>query len=162
MFSVRYLSWRVKSALLETTWATVFRYLRPSPSVPAENMGGRVASRTNTDVRPWAVENCPNETAVAGVCACMEAKPGGQAVMREVSEEIPLHRCRHFIAAMQVTPEEVEGATIEAFYLRLGAILLGTVIDGNCAFDVACMMLGWPQTEANRTFLREDAGRTTI
>ena len=76
--------------------------------------------------------------------------------MHAVSEEYPLHRCRHFLASMRVEEEDTQGNSIQAFYLRMGVALLGTVMDGDCAIDLACMMLGWPQTPQNRRFLREE------
>ena len=42
---------------------------------------------------------------------------------------------------------------MESFYARLGIVLLGTVMDGECGIDTACMMLGLPQTSANRNAL---------
>ena len=33
---------------------------------------------------------------------------------------------------------------MDSFYARLGIVLLGTVMDGDCGIDTACMMLGLP------------------
>ena len=105
---------------------------------------------------PWAEDQCTQQCGVQGVCACMESLPNGSTVMHAVSEEYPLHRCRHFLASMRVEEEDTQGNSIQAFYLRMGVALLGTVMDGDCAIDLACMMLGWPQTPQNRRFLREE------
>ena len=40
--------------------------------------------------------------------------------------------------------------------MRDWAVLLGTVMDGGCGIDTACMMLGLPQTSANRNALRQE------
>ena len=74
-----------------------------------------------------------------------------------VSEENPLENCKHFIAACQL-PESIAVAedSIEAFYMQLGVGLMATVMDGDCGIDVACLMLGLPQTLENRRKIRED------
>ena len=45
---------------------------------------------------------------------------------------------------------------MESFYVSLGIVLLGIVMDGDCGIDTACMMLGLPQTSANRNALRQE------
>lgn len=49
-----------------------------------------------------------------------------------------------------------DGMSFQAFYQRLGVILLGTVVDGDCGLDVCCQMLSLPQTFENRVALREE------
>ena len=77
--------------------------------------------------------------------------------MFPISEVMPLSECKHYIAAVEV-PEQLhlDGESIENFYLRLGRALLGTVVDGDCGLDLACMMLSWPQTLENRNILRKE------
>ena len=48
------------------------------------------------------------------------------------------------------------GSGIVPFYNRLGAAVLGTVMDGDCAIDTMCMMLRRPQTHDARTDIRRE------
>ena len=48
------------------------------------------------------------------------------------------------------------GDSFEGFYSTRGVAVLGTVMDGDCGIDVACQMLGLPQTPAQRVSLREE------
>ena len=45
---------------------------------------------------------------------------------------------------------------MQSFYASLGIVLLGTVMDVDCGIDTDCMMLGLPQTSANRNALRQE------
>ena len=77
--------------------------------------------------------------------------------MVPVSDDYPLHACRHFLACHELPNElESEGDSIQAFYGRLGVVLLGTVMDGDCGVDTACVMLGLAQTAENRQTLRTE------
>ena len=106
---------------------------------------------------PWALPSCTRECAVECVCCCMIACSSGLAEMRPVSEECPLHECCHFVAACWIPGRmDCQGSPLQAFYSRRGMCLLGTVMDGDCGPDVACMMLGLPQAFTNRRTLRED------
>ncbi|MCP4245177.1 MAG: hypothetical protein GY772_31950, partial [bacterium] len=79
------------------------------------------------------------------------------AEMLPVSEEHPLHECRHFVACHKLDqPLDVGGSSLEAAYNRLGVVLLGTVMEGDCGVDAACMMLGLPQTTEKRSALRSE------
>ena len=106
---------------------------------------------------PWALEQDLRSCGVEGVCCCLEARPDGNVVMVPVSEEHLLHRCRHFLGCTRVEPDKrIGGTSIQAFYHRLGVVVLGTVVDGDCGLDLACMMIGLPQTCENRSALREE------
>ena len=48
------------------------------------------------------------------------------------------------------------GPGLQGFYSSKGLAILGTVMDGDCGIDVACQMLGLPQTIAQRAVLREE------
>jgi len=48
------------------------------------------------------------------------------------------------------------GDSIEAFYHRLGMVLLGSVTDNDCGVDLMTMMLDLPQNFAERRALRND------
>ena len=74
-----------------------------------------------------------------------------------VSEMHPLQSCNHFVAAVAMAdPLPGEGHSIEAFYSSMGLAVLGTVVDGDCGIDVACLMAGLPQTAVQRALLREE------
>ena len=106
---------------------------------------------------PWGLEAAVAECAVDGVVCCMKAMPNGRAEMGPVSAEQPLSDCRHFVACHALDHElECNGESMQAFYGRLGVVLLGTVMDGDCGIDTACMMLGLPQNSANRDALRQE------
>ena len=92
-----------------------------------------------------------------GIVCCLRSLDDGRVEMVPVSDEHPLHECRHFVAGHKFTGElECEGTSMQAFYGRLGVVLLGTVADGDCGLDVACMMLGIPQTADNLNALRRE------
>ena len=95
---------------------------------------------------------------IEGVVCCMEALPCGNAKMVPVCEEHPLTECKHFLACHQLEQELGFdcGDSIESFYGRLGVVLIGTVMDGDCGIDLACMMLGLPQTAETRAVLRQE------
>jgi hypothetical protein len=107
---------------------------------------------------PWALARCHTGCAIDGVCCCLKATESGYAQLRPVSEEAPLSECSHFVASIPADGMDVdsEGTSIQSFYGRLGRVILGTVMDGDCGLDVACMMLGIPQTLQARRQLRED------
>ena len=106
---------------------------------------------------PWACGACTADCAVQGVACCPRAFPSGIVRMLPISEEVSLHECRHFIACHNLEQGlECAGDSIDSFYGRLGLVLLGTVMDGDCGPDVACMMLGIAQTLENRTSLRKE------
>ena len=80
-----------------------------------------------------------------------------RAHMMPVSEEHPLPGCNHFVAAVAMGGSLPGGGhSIEGFYSSHGMALLGTVADGDCGIDVACLMLGLEQTGAQRALLREE------
>ena len=106
---------------------------------------------------PWAQEECVRECCVDGVCCCFEVIDHGKARMVPVSEEHPLHETRHYVAARQVDMNDASiGDDIESYYQRLGVVLLGTVMDGDCGVDCACQMLGMATSREARNQLRQD------
>ena len=110
---------------------------------------------------PWALESCTTQCAVDCVCCALQVHDGGQAMMLPVSEDCPLHTCKHFLAAVPTgagfsESAAVAASTIENFYLAYGMTLVGTVSDGDCGVDVACMMLGLPQGKEVRNTLRKE------
>ena len=79
------------------------------------------------------------------------------AAMMPVSETHPLTMCSHFVAAVPCPGICNEGGLgLQGYYSSKGVAVLGTVMDGDCGIDVACQMLGLPQTPAQRAALRED------
>ena len=105
----------------------------------------------------WAVGSAVVECAVEGVVCCMMAVPSGSAEMVPVSEDHPLRECRHFAACGKLENAlECSGESIQSFYGRLGVVLSGAVMDGECGLDIACVMLGLSQTLENRNALRRE------
>ena len=65
--------------------------------------------------------------------------------------------CSHFVAAVPMEGVCHEGGPcLQGYYSSRGLAVLGTVMDGDCGIDVACQMLGLPQTLAQRAALREE------
>ena len=71
-----------------------------------------------------------------------------------------MHDCRHFVALTQHTSPcgnlDLDETSVEGFYQRLGMDVLGTVVDGDCGLDVACQMLGLPDSAEGRGALRAE------
>ena len=105
----------------------------------------------------WAMASAVAECATDGVVCCMRARPEGIAEMVPVSGDHPLNECRHFVACHKLAGDLRDcGDTIQAFYGRLGIVLLGTAADGDCGPDTACIMLSRPQTLQERRKLRHE------
>ena len=106
---------------------------------------------------PWATEQCISECAVQAVCVCFECLEGGECRMVRVSEDHPLAQTKHFLASVSIGHDlSCEGDSLQAFYQRRGVAVLGTVVDGDCGVDCACMMLGRCQSLEERSKLRRD------
>jgi len=102
---------------------------------------------------PWAAEVCTQRCLVEAVTCCLQPAEAGHAIMRPVSEEHPLHMCRHWLAVTPLSePFPEPGDSIRSFYSRCGLALLGSVVNGDCGPDVMCQMLGENLTGEN--FLR--------
>ena len=79
------------------------------------------------------------------------------ASMVPVSETHPLSMCSHFVAAVPMEGVCHEGGPcLQGYDSSRGLAFLGTVMDGDGGIDVACQMLGLPQTPAQRAALREE------
>ena len=106
---------------------------------------------------PWATDKCAKPCAVDAVCCCVKST-GVNVQLMQVSEDYPLNVCNHYVGgvAMGCQGPAVAVPTIEGFYTSLGIALLGTICDGDCGIDVACQMLGLPQTASQRALLREE------
>ena len=106
---------------------------------------------------PWATDKCAKPCAVDAVCCCVKST-GVNVQLMQVSEDYTLNVCNHYVggAAMGCQGPAVAVPTIEGFYSSLGIALLGTICDGDCGIDVACQMLGLPQTASQRALLREE------
>ena len=107
---------------------------------------------------PWAIESCTGTCAVDGVCCCLvHADEGGEVSMMPVSETHPLSMCSHFVAAVRMEGVSHEGGPgLQGYYSSRGVAVLGTVMDGECGIDVACQMVGEPQTLSQRDAMREE------
>ena len=102
---------------------------------------------------PWALQQEFGTCAIDGLCCCI-GKPSNQQAFVPVSEENPLHKCRHFMGGIPTETSDCDGFSITHFYKRVGITLVPTVVDGDCGPDTACLMLGTPQTLDNRSALR--------
>jgi len=105
---------------------------------------------------PWAKEECIHKCMVDGVVCCMGHAKAGFAEMLPVSEGHPLWECRHFLSCVGL-PRAFEsgGSSMQAYYNRLGQVILGTVADGDCGLDVMSQMMGVTQSSDERVALRE-------
>ena len=104
----------------------------------------------------WQEERCQKACSVDGVCCCLVAAVAGAAKLVPVSEDAPLNQCHQFLAAARMNaPMDADGSGIVPFYNRLGAAVLGTVMDGDCGTDTMCMMLRRPQTIDARKEIRQ-------
>ena len=108
---------------------------------------------------PWAADTCLEQCQVQGICCAVVTSPDGRTHIQAISEEFPLHRCRHYVAAVAASmPLDAsagnDALSFQAFYEARGIVLLGSVVDGDCGVDVMNMMLGKPQSLENRTELR--------
>ena len=106
---------------------------------------------------PWATDKCAKPCLVDAVWCCVKST-GVNVELMPVSEDYPLNVCHHYVGgvAMGCQGPAVAVPTIEGFYSSLGIALLGTICDGDCGIDVACQMLGLPQTASQRALLREE------
>ena len=98
---------------------------------------------------PWAVDRCAKPCVVDAITCCQGFKP--------VSESHPLHKCNHWLAGAKVAScEPFPGPEIEAVYSRLGVVVMGTVVDGNCGIDVMLQMEQVPTSPETIDTLRRD------
>ena len=108
---------------------------------------------------PWALPHCTKEAvADAVVCTYLQDEETGELMCCGVSDDMPLDRCNHYVAAIP-TGNAIgeEGATdFESFYLSRGMCIMGTVADGDCGIDAMCVMAGFNQTAAVRQNLRTE------
>ena len=110
---------------------------------------------------PWAMDKCVGACAVQGVCCAAVTDHSGNTCLQAISEEFPLHRCRHYVAAVAAlvgaeAPAAAEKVSFQAFYESRGVALLGSVVDGDCGIDVMNMMLNQHQSQENRAQLRKE------
>ncbi len=106
---------------------------------------------------PWQEERCQEACTVDGVCCCLAPAVAGAAALIPVSVGTPLNQCRHFVAAALMDADfAAEGSGIVPFYNRLGAAVLGIVMDGDCGIDTMCVMLRRPQTRDARMDIRRE------
>ena len=75
-----------------------------------------------------------------------------------ICDEYPLSKKSHFVAGIQVPAVEVlensVSLSFQVLYASLRVAIIGSVLDGDCAFDVMTMMLGIPFSLSARTELR--------
>ena len=90
---------------------------------------------------PWVQDFCSAPCMVDAITCCLVPGDAGTAIMKPVSDEHPLHMCSHRLTGVHIPREVGGGDSICSFYGRCGVAVLGTVMDGNCAFDAMSQML---------------------
>ena len=124
----------------------------------------------------WVLDDstrCVNQCCADAVACCISADPGciisadsdqllraGTCTFHHVSADHPLNECRHWVAghhSSNLAGAAHEATGMQAFYNTCNVALLGTVIDGNCGPDTACIMFGLPQSRESRNTLRREA-----
>ena len=107
---------------------------------------------------PWANEFCTVPVNVSGISCTPIARAGGGVELVPICDDYPLSQTRHFVAGIQVPAdallENSVSSSFQVLYASLGIAVIGSVLDGDCAFDVMTMMLGIPFSLAARTDLR--------
>ena len=115
---------------------------------------------------PWALESCSEACAVDVVCCALEPQSRGHARLCAIGDDMGLAQCRHFVAAAEwpealiadpAVADTLNGPTaFEKMYHKQSRVIIPTVLDGDCGFDVMTKMLGLPQTYHARTQLRTE------
>ena len=116
---------------------------------------------------PWAASTITDK-ALCDAVGCTLADKGELRSIEEGAE-----KTNHWVAALpSAVPAPSLGEdgpvpgldggetevtrTFHAQYLSFSLTVTATTTDGNCAFDVMCMMLDWDRTEQNRKLLRSE------
>ena len=90
---------------------------------------------------PWAKEDCKKECQAAAIACSLNVRECGKVELIAISEQCPLHTCKHFVAGAKILPAKAavaEAAVAENFetlYANLGVAVWPSVLDGDCAFD---------------------------
>ena len=103
---------------------------------------------------PWANEFCTVPVNVSGISCTPIARAGGGVELVPICDDYPLSQTRHFVAGIQVPAdallENSVSSSFQVLYASLGIAVIGSVLDGDCAFDVMTMMLGIPASLSAR------------
>ena len=118
---------------------------------------------------PWCLTHLTHE-AVVDAIACKVEKE--RATDERIVVWLPgtsIHRCNHFVGCISAATtasshgdgsDGQEGDSchepIAESYRKLDQLVIGTIANGDCAFDVMCLMLGVERTEVTRDKLRFD------
>ena len=107
---------------------------------------------------PWGKEQCTKPVVITAVPCAVIAQAGGSVELAPISVDHPLSSTKHFVAGMPCPACEVQQSccSFEVLYASLGVNIMPTVLDGDCAFDVMCLMLGQPCSLSARKELRLD------
>lgn len=103
---------------------------------------------------PWASASITKEATFEAVGCVLRRDENTAAVSTHIIDDP--RDLNHWVACMKIGASHGGGAapgfsdgqedestmTLEAIYLSLGRVLLQTVSDGDCLFDVMCLMLG--------------------
>ena len=113
---------------------------------------GRCGDRsTCRSRRSRALRGCPGDQFLPYYWPVLHRGRGGGGRTRSL-----LQKVGHFVAGIPIPEAEVVGTAcaFERFYSSLGVGVLGTVLDGICAFDVMAQMLHQPYSVPARNALR--------
>ena len=111
---------------------------------------------------PWAKEDCVKECQAGAIACSLNVRECGKVELIAISEQCPLHTCKHFVAGAKILPAKAavaEAAVAENFetlYANLGVAVWPSVLDGDCAFDTMLMMLGKASNTESRKQMRLD------
>ena len=108
---------------------------------------------------PWAATQCPASARAGADAIAAQARHdegANQLVCRPIDDQTPLETVNHFVGGLPHIRGRGAGEDngIEAFYHRLGVVVVKTVADGDCAIDVMCLAGGMQRAVANRQRLR--------
>ncbi len=110
---------------------------------------------------PWAVDRVTQEAAVEAVaCRLSVDEDTGTASINVIEDDEWV--VNHWVACLKVGASHGDGAeagiaeldggddattTMEAIYLSLGRVVLQTIADGDCLYDVMCLILNTTRAE---------------
>ena len=94
----------------------------------------------------------------AGIPCTLVATPGCMVECMPVSEKYPLRHIGHFVAGCPILGSAVAGNAcgFDDFYAARGVATFATIADGDCAFDVMKLMLGFESRTGLRIELADD------
>ena len=89
---------------------------------------------------PWAKEDCKKECQAAAIACGLKVRECGKVELIAISEQCPLHTCKHFVAGAKILPakaavaeaadaEAAVAVNFETLYAHLGVAVWPSVLD---------------------------------